>query len=453
MSLCQFCKVSIAVLMLLLLGCGAYPNAISAGYTGPQVSMVVPQSDGEGTNREIGVLFNGPMDPSTINASTFLVAGATGKVTYDVINHIGGFWPPPDPATNVTYKATITVGAKGIDGTPLLKPFNFSFLTRGSTDTSAPYVIAVNLVAGATGVPQTQKILITFDEQMSSGTITLTTVFLVPVLNPVPPGVLASVIYDVTTQMATLTPSASLAPCTKYLIEATAGAQDAGGVALNPFQQVFTTGPCEVSGTQPIILCPSVGQISVLAGSTVTNTGSSVITGEVAVSPGSAVTGFPPGSASTIHKADGPAALAQAALTAAYVDAADRSGSASVAGDLVGLTLTPGIYKSTSSLANSGAFTLDAKGDPSAIFIFQIASKLVTGSGSHIVLANGANPCNVFWQVGSSATLGTNSVFEGNIMALDSIALATGAKLDGRALARNGAVTLDTNAVSGCSCP
>ncbi len=111
------------------------------------------------------------------------------------------------------------------------------------------------------------------------------------------------------------------------------------------------------------------------------------------------------------------------------------------------------MYKSTSSLALSGNLTLDAQGNTSAVFIFQIGSTLTTGSGSHVVLANGATACNIFWQVGSSATLGTNSVFKGNILALTSITLTPGASLEGRALARNGAVTLDGNTISGCSCP
>jgi hypothetical protein len=155
----------------------------------------------------------------------------------------------------------------------------------------------------------------------------------------------------------------------------------------------------------------------------------------------------------TIHIADGVASLAQAALTAGYLDAAGRAGGTSVAGDLVGQTLTAGVYTSTSSLANSGNLTLDGQGNKNAVFIFQIASTLTTGSASQITLANGATACNVFWQVGSSATLGTNSEFAGTIMALTSITITTGVNLEGRALARNGAVTLDDDVISGCACP
>ncbi len=448
MSIRQFSNVSTALLVLaFLVACSSVANPpASVVADAPTIMMVVPQSDGVGTNREIAVVFSKPMDPASINASTFLVAGATGTVTYDTINKIGGFRPSPDLAANVMYNATITVGAKDSSGTPLATPFDFSFTTRPTTDTSAPYVIAVNLVAGATCVPQNQKISATFDEQMDSLTINPSTFFIV--------GVTSTVTYDVVTQKATLTPSANLAANTKYTIMVTAGAKDMGEVPVAAIQQTFTTGPCQGAGTQPIALCPNIGDFSVLAGSTVTNTGSTVVSGDVGLSPGTSVTGFPPGSASgTIHIADGAAALAQAALIAGYVDAAARTGGTPVAGDLVGRTLTTGIYTSTSSLANSGDLTLDAQGNPDAVFIFQIASTLTTGSGSHIVLANGAKACNVFWQVGSSATLGTNSVFKGNILALTSITITTGVNLEGRALARNGAVTLDTDVITGCTCP
>jgi hypothetical protein len=190
---------------------------------------------------------------------------------------------------------------------------------------------------------------------------------------------------------------------------------------------------------------------AVLAGTTVTCTGGTTVKGDLGVSPGTAVTGFPPGTVvnGAIHAGDASAAAAQAALTTAYNDAASRSlNPVSVAGNLGGTTLTPGLYKSTSSLAiSSGNLTLDAQGDPNAVFIFQMVSTLTTSSGLQVILSGGANPANIFWQVGSSAALGTSSVFEGNILALTSITLATGATLNGRALARNGQVSLDANSV------
>jgi Ice-binding-like len=192
----------------------------------------------------------------------------------------------------------------------------------------------------------------------------------------------------------------------------------------------------------------------VLAGSTVTNTGATVINGDLGVSPGTAVTGFPPGIVTgVIHKADGVAAGAQSDLTTAYNDAAGRSPTGSV-GPFIGAgqTLSPGVYNASTSLDLGGALTLNAHGNPDAVWIFQVGSTLVTDSASSIVLAGGAQACNVFWQVGSSATLGTHSSFQGSILALTSITVTTGDTVVGRALARNGAVTLDDDVFTVPSC-
>jgi len=207
-------------------------------------------------------------------------------------------------------------------------------------------------------------------------------------------------------------------------------------------------------GAQATVGLGTASTFAVLAGSTVTNTGPSVISGDVGLDPGSAVTGFPPGivNAGTIHTTDGVALQAQNDLTTAYNDAAGRSSTASISSDLAGRTLTSGVYTSASSLGLSGDLTLDAQGDPNAVFIFQAGTSLTTGSGSHVTLIGGAQACNVFWQVGSSATIGTSSQFVGNILALTSISLTTGATLNGSALARNGAVTLDTNTITRATC-
>ncbi len=199
----------------------------------------------------------------------------------------------------------------------------------------------------------------------------------------------------------------------------------------------------------------TAGGFAVLAGTTVTNTGPSTISGDLGVSPGTAVTGFPPGTVSngTIHSADGVAAGAQSDLTTAYNDAAGRSPTANVPAFIgAGQTLAPGVYKASSSLDVGGSLTLDAGGDPNAVFIFQAPSTLVTDSASSVILTDGAQACNVFWQVGSSATLGTGSAFTGSILALTSISVETGDTIAGRALARNGAVTLDDDTITSPAC-
>jgi len=195
----------------------------------------------------------------------------------------------------------------------------------------------------------------------------------------------------------------------------------------------------------------------VLAGSTVTSVGNTIVTGDLGVSTGTAVTGFftvdaGPGivNGTIFSVTPGPAATAQADLTTAFNDAAGRTVSAvTVAGNLGGQTLTPGLYKSTSSLeVSSGDLTLDAQGDANAVFIFQMASTLTTTSGRQVILSGRAKAANVFWQVGTSATLGSTSSFKGTIMADQSISLTTGATLEGRALARTGAVTMDSNTIT-----
>lgn len=204
------------------------------------------------------------------------------------------------------------------------------------------------------------------------------------------------------------------------------------------------------AGAQRALELGQARSFVVLGGSTVTNTGSSSLDGDLGVSPGTAVTGFPPGTKSgSTHAGDAPAAQAMSDLGRAFEDAAGRSTNpVSLAGNLGGRTLSPGLYKSSSSLEiSSGDLTLDAGGDANAVFIFQIASALTVTSGRAVILSGGAQAANVFWQVGSSATLGTKSVFHGTILAGQSITLANGAALTGRALARVGAVTLDNNAV------
>lgn len=209
--------------------------------------------------------------------------------------------------------------------------------------------------------------------------------------------------------------------------------------------------PCIEMGAQAAAPLGAAANFAILAGSTVANTGPTIINGDLGLSPGSAVTGFPPGVVNgTQHVADTTADQAKLDLTVAYNDAAGRTvAPVSVAGNIGGLTLPPGLYKSTSSLEiSSGDLTLDAQGDANAVFIFQIASTLTTTAGRQVVLSGGAKAANVFWQVGTSATLGTTTIFKGTIMADQAITLQTGATLDGRALARIAAVTLDSNIVT-----
>jgi Ice-binding-like len=209
----------------------------------------------------------------------------------------------------------------------------------------------------------------------------------------------------------------------------------------------FTLCPMAMAQQQSPVFLGSAGSFVVLAGSTVVNTGPSVINGSLGAWPGTAITGFGPGRVNGMEVAGTVVAQhAQASLNIAYNDAAARTSISIVhlAGDMSGMTLSPGLYKSTSGLSLSGPLTLHGNG----VYIFQIASGLTVTAGGTVVLSGGATSDNVFWQVGTSATLGPTADFKGTILALASISLATGARLEGRALARTAAVTLDTNDVA-----
>jgi Ice-binding-like len=196
----------------------------------------------------------------------------------------------------------------------------------------------------------------------------------------------------------------------------------------------------------------SAASFSVLGGSTLTNTGPTTMFGDLGLSPGSSVTGAPQVLGQT-HVDDAVAIGAKSDLTTAYNNAASRPTNGSAGTDLAGQTFTPGVRNASSSLLlSSGSVTLDAEGEPNAVFIFQIGSTLITGSNTSVSLINGAQACNVFWQVGSSATLGTGTRFVGTVMASATITANTAATIHGRLLAQTGAVNLDTNTITTSNC-
>jgi len=193
---------------------------------------------------------------------------------------------------------------------------------------------------------------------------------------------------------------------------------------------------------------------AILAGSTITNTGASTVTGDMGLDPGTSITGFPPATLiGTQYINNATSAQAQLDLTTAYNNAAGQGCTQDLTGqNLGGLTLTPGVYCFDTSAQLTGTLTLNGQNNPDAVFIFKMGSTLTTANGSSVTLINETQACNVFWQVGSSATIGGNTTFNGNILALTSITFNTGASITGRALARNGAVTLDTNTVTKATC-
>ena len=310
-------------------------------------------------------------------------------------------------------------------------------------DAVAPTVSATNPIDGATGVA---VITASFSEPMLASTITTTT-FTVSGPGAVP--VAGTVAYNTSTNIATFTPTSALTLGAAYTALITTGVKDLAGnpLAVNHAWN-FTMAASSSNQAAPTLA--TIAPFVIMAGSTVTSTGATALTGDLGVSPGTAVTGFPPGTLTgTIHAGDATSAQGLADLTTAYNDLKGRTlAPVTVAGNIGGLTLPPGLYKSTSSLAiSSGDLTLDAQGDANAVFIFQITSTLTTTTGRSVILAGSAKASNVFWQVGTSATLGANSTFKGTIMADQAITLNTGASVNGRALARIAGVTLAGNAV------
>ena len=230
-----------------------------------------------------------------------------------------------------------------------------------------------------------------------------------------------------------------------------------GAACLAVLVAVLSTGLLlPLSGAQAATTVPlgTAESFAVLAGSTITNTGPSTVTGDIGLHPGTSVTGFGTLTQNgSLHVANGVALQAKNDLTVAYTNAAGQTPVTRVPTELGTTTLTAGVYDSAAgTFGVTGPLTLDGQGNPDAVFIFKMASTLTTASASSVNLINGADICNVFWQVGSSATLGSNSTFRGTIMADQSITLNNGATIQGRALAREGAVTMNTNTITNTAC-
>lgn len=428
-------------------------NTASAMLTQPTVVAVAPPNGAAGAcpSTVVTATFGKAMNPSTLTASTFTLTGASGasvsgQVTYDAGSNTAIFAPAAALALSTLYTATVTTGVADAFGNHLASNFVWTFTTGISACSAgvgtSPTVVADSPANGA--CPDT-SVTATFSEGMNPSTINGTTFTLAGT------GSAGTVTYDVPNKTATYTPTAPLSLNSLYTATITTGAKDLLGNGLTSnFTWNFTTSAATCQAPVPL---RSAAAFEIVGGSTVTNTGPTTITGgNLGLSPGSAVTGFPPGTMvppAVMHVTDAIAAQAQLDLTAAYNYAAGVQGAAVLAGDLSGLTFTPGVYKNSSTvILSSGNVTLDGQGNANAVFIFQIGSTLTTLGSTHVLLAGGAQAKNVFWQVSSSATLGTNSFFEGNILAFQSITLNTGASLTGRALARNGAVTLDSNTIT-----
>lgn len=425
----------------------SFTTGATANPSVPRVIVTDPVNNATnvGFNQQVTAGFSEAMMASSLTAATFTVTqgtnAVTGSVSYTGTTAI--FTPASNLSPNTLYKAIITTGATDATGTALAADYSWCFTTGSVSDALAPTVTSTDPMNAAPSVPLNKVVSIRFSESMNPLTITGSSISIANGATNAP-GVVS---YTGTT--AVFSPTSNWLAGTTYTATVTTAAKDLAGNALaNDYIFTFTTGTVS---SQPTVNLGSAGNFLILSGSGITNTGQTVINGDIGTSPTGTIDGFPPGVVyGNIHAADPTAAQAKQDLTAAYNDVQGRAtGAVSLPGDLSGLTLTPGLYSnSTSVMLSTGNVTLDALGDNNAIFILQMGSTLTTSPGTQVILSGGAQAKNIYWSVGTSATLGTNSTFYGNILADQSISLNTGAVLTGRALTRIAAVTFQGNTIN-----
>jgi cytoskeletal protein CcmA (bactofilin family) len=445
----------------------AWTFTTSAGTdtTTPSVTFTTPADTATlvPTNQKITATFNEGMNSTTINASSFTLTGpgvtpVLGTVTYTTIGSNAIFTPSSALTVGTLYTASITTGAADLAGNGLASASTWSFTTGAGPDSVAPTVSTTVPADSAPAVSLTTGINATFSKAMDASTLNTATF---TVTGPGATVVTGKVTYDGITETATFTPASPLAVNSSFNATITTGATDLEGNALaTNFAWTFATGTA--SGLTRLDLGAATN-FGVFAQTAVTNVISdgTVVNGDLGVAPGLSVTGFPPGVVNGTIQTDTAAAIAAlASLTTAYGNAAGLSGASVIGENLATQILGPGLYISgtTSFEITGGNLTLDAQGDENAVWIFQMpASTLtLTTPACNVVLANGAQPSNVFWQVGSSATIGIGCILQGSILADTSITLNGGAAVNGRVLAgavtATGAVTMDSNQVSPPAC-
>ena len=465
---------------------GATPDT-----TPPTVTSTIPANGATGVpiNQAVSATFSKAMDPTTINAATFTLTGpgatpVSGAVTYAAVGTTAAFTPTSNLAPFTTFTATITTGATDLAGNALASNFVWSFTTGATPDATPPTVTSTNPANGATGVCINKTVNATFNKAMDPSTINTATFTLA---GPGSTPVTGTVSYNVTSNVATFTPASNLATNTTYTATLTTGATDLAGNALaSNFAWMFTTGATTCQA--PVNLGAAASFADFGGGAGMTNQGiKSVVNGDIGTTGVSTkVTGFHdagPGCIYTetplnigtvngkIYTAPPPPTVAcpsegtavtfgiatQAALDAltAYNTLASRPGGPDPgAGQLGGLVLAPGVYTAASgSFQITGSdLTLDAQGDPNAVWIFQMATSLTVGGAGaprSVILVNGAQPKNVYWQVGSAATINGagGGTMVGTIIANAGVTTSTAGNaaittLNGRALGLNASVTI-----------
>jgi hypothetical protein len=413
-------------------------------------------------NTAVSATFSEVMDPLSITATVFTLANAAGPVLGNVaqVDATATFVPDNLLTLNTLYTATVTTGASDLDGNTLTEDYVWTFTTGAELDSDPPTVTSNAPEDMAIDVPVNTTVNATFSEDMDPLSIDTASFTLV---GPGDSEVLGTVHYDPLARIGTFIPASALMPVTEYTATVTMDAADlAGTMMVEDYVWTFSTGDDLALGFAPLAI--NLGSLSTfvaVAGSGLTNSNSSgttTLNGDVGLSPtgtclgdGSPCTLTNPVINGTLYVNDpeGVAAKAKVDLVAAYVEAMSRPPGIT-SQDLAGMTLTPGVYTSASTMtiAVGGTVWLDGMGDSNAVFIFQIGSSLTVNNDAQIVLLNGAKAKNVFWACGASSTLGSNVRFQGSILAQESNSVGTDSVVVGRLLCTTGEITLLSNTIT-----
>lgn len=444
-------------------------TALAANYTwsfttGGTVDITAPTVTGTinangatdvAINTKVGATFSEAMDPLTVTTSTFtLKATVSGTAVAGTVSYLGlntVFAPTSDLLPNTNYTATVKGGASGVKdlaGNPMLTDYVWSWTTAAAADTTRPTVILVNPADLASNVALNSTVNATFSEDMDPLTISTGTFTVAGTT-----GVTGLVTYNALSRIATFTPSVNLVANTLYTATVTTGVKDLAGNEMTENKVwTFTTGTGLAPGA---VALNSASTFGIMATSAITNTGATIINGDVSLDPGTSMTGFPPGIVNgSIHINDAVSAQARADLLIAYNFAKTLPPGTTISagadlGALYPLGIPPGTYTSGSTMLVSTPLTLDAGGNANAVWVFQIGSSFTTSAS--VSLANGAQAKNVFWVPTADGTIGVGTIFYGTIISGRDVTGQTGAVINGRILAgaiTAGTIALDNNTVN-----
>lgn len=452
--------------------------------TRPRVALTAPVTGATGvaTNTRIASTFSEGMIPATFTGTSFTLSGpgttpVAGTVTYGIGGKVATFMPSSSSglATNTLFTATITSAVTDLAGNALAANTVWTFTTGAFADLMAPTVILLKPLDLAVGVAVNNTVNATFSEGMDTATLNTAT-FTVQGSGSPSHALSGTVTYDAARSIATFAPASPLDVNTSYVATLTTGVMDLAGLPLAANKSwTFTTGASAV--VAPAVTLLSAAPLGAAGGTGVTSCGNTVINGDVSTTSASTlitgltdgngfgnpytIDGCPgvvngkvftappaPGDASSLAIATQAQTDAQSAFNATSV--ASMPGGITHTAELGAKTLTPGVYTSGTSFdITTVDLTLDAKGNPNAVWVFQSPSTLTVGAGVKVILTNGAQPKNVFWHIGSAATINAGAQMKGTLLAFSGVSMGTGATLDGRAISLvGGPVTLLSNVIN-----